>query len=271
MLYKKLLIPIVISLLLMTATIAVAEEPKWLAIIPEKLKKSSRKNFSKRLHLLFKHFISRSLQGKGKIAFNKITKKTKNNIFWKGKRHKNIYLDAFQRSYPSVKRYKIRKDIPEIVLLIPYLESLWQAKSGDPAADYGYWQLILPIVKEIQKLPTSPDSIKKVSANKIRSSSTLSTKVALLHLRRYYFYFAKVAKYNETDAWMFAILSYNWGAGNVKRILIKMKHRGIRRTFSNFYYFLYKKHKADKKNRSLKAAVEYLPSLWNIAKVIHYK
>ena len=67
------------------------------------------------------------------------------------------------------------------------------------------------------------------------------------------------------------MLSYNWGAGNVKRMLLKMKRKGIKRNFSNFYAYLYKRHRLRKKDRSLKAAVEYLPSLWNIAKVIRYK
>lgn len=271
MLSKKYIIAMIISLSFITTYSLQAQEPKWLSVIPEKLKKTGRKNFSKRIHLLFKHFISQSLRGKGKKAFVKMTKKTKNNIFWKKGRRKNIYIDAFQRSYPKIKRYKIRKDIPKIVLLIPYLESLWHSKSGDPAADYGYWQLVLPIVTEIQKLPTSSNTIKQTSANKIRSSPALSTQVALLHLRRYYFYFAKVANHTETDAWMFAILSYNWGAGNVKRMLAKMKRKGIKRNFSNFYYFLYRSHKACKEDHSLKTAVEYLPSLWNIAKVIRLK
>ena len=271
MLYKKYILLIVISLLFSTTTFAKAQEPKWLLVIPEKLKKTSRKNYSKQIHFLFKYFISESLHGVGKKDFKRVTDKTKNNIFWKRGRRKNIYLDAFHRSYPRVKRYKIRNDIPQIVLLIPYLESLWHSKSGDPAADYGYWQLVLPIVKEIQKLPTSPDAIKKVSANKIRSNHRLSTQVALLHLRRYYFYFAKVVQYSETDAWMFAMLSYNWGAGNVKRMLAKMKRKGLKRNFSTFYHFLYRSHKARKSDRSLKAAVEYLPSLWNIARVIRAK
>jgi len=158
--------------------------------------------------------------------------------------------------------------MPEILFLIPYLESLWQSQSGRPETDYGYWQLVRPIVKEIQSLPSTPKVIREANSNTIRTNAELSTKVALIHLRRYYFYFAKVAKYSETDAWLFSIVSYNWGAGNVKRMLADMKQRKIKTNFSNFYHRLYKTHLKHKDNKSLKAAVEYLPNLWNIAKVI---
>ena len=270
--HRKYSLAFIFCLFLISTTCVKAyQEPVWLSAIPEKLKKTGRNNLSKRMHLLFKHFMVQSLRGKGKKDFATVSKKTKNNIFWKGSRRTNIYLDAFQRSYPSIKRYRLRADIPEIVLLIPYLESLWHSHSGKRSEDYGYWQLVLPIVVEIQKLSTSPTEIKKLSPDKIRSHPRLSTKVALLHLRRYYFYFAKVADYNETDAWMFAMLSYNWGAGNVKRLLATMKRKGIKTNFSNFYHYLYQKQRKHKGNLSLKAAVEYLPSLWNIAQVIRYK
>jgi hypothetical protein len=268
MLNKKIVIVLVMGFFLNVSSTVYAAEPDWLSVIPKKLKKTTRANFAERRYLLFKHFIAKSLRTHGKKDFREVSKKMKNKIFWKGRRKKNIYLDAYHRSYPSIKRMDIRPDIPEIVLLIPYLESLWHSKSGEPAADYGYWQLVLSIVEEIQTLETTPDYLKKKSPNKIRSSASLSTQVALLHLRRYYFYFAKVAQYTETDAWLFAIVSYNWGAGNVKRMLASMKRKGIKTNFSNFYHYLYRTHRRSKRDRSLKAAVEYLPSLWNIAKII---
>ena len=268
MLNKLYLAPLLIFLLVIAISPSQASEPSWSSVIPKKLKRTTRANFSERNHLLFKHFLSSSLRSKGKKDFRKISKKMKNKIFWKGNRRKNIYLDAYHRSYPSVKRMELRDDIPEIVLLIPYLESLWHSKSGNPEADYGYWQLVLPIVEEIQQLETSPEIIKQASPNKIRSSATLSTQVALLHLRRYYFYFAKVADHTETDAWLFAMISYNWGAGNVKRMLARMGRKGIAENFSNFYHYLYETQQLYQGDRSLKAALEYLPSLWNIAKVI---
>jgi hypothetical protein len=268
MLKKEIVLLLVISFFLSVSGRLQATEPDWLSVIPKKLKKTTRANFAERRYLLFKHFIAKSLRTRGKKDFRNISKKMRNKIFWKGRRKKNIYLDAYHRSYPSIKRIDMRPDIPEIVLLIPYLESLWHSKSGKPAADYGYWQLVLSIVEEIQQLETTPHYLKKASPNKIRSSASLSTQVALLHLRRYYFYFAKVANYTETDAWLFAIVSYNWGAGNVKRMLAKMKRKGIKRNFSNFYHYLYRTHRRNTDDRSLKAAVEYLPSLWNIAKII---
>ncbi|MCK5896770.1 MAG: transglycosylase SLT domain-containing protein [Cocleimonas sp.] len=265
----KLLVLCLASLFFINVSSVQANDPEWLSVVPKHFKKTTRTNLAERRYLLFKHFMSKSLRSKGKKDFLKVSKKMKNNIFWKGRRKKNIYLDAYHRSYPSIKRMKIRADIPEIVLLIPYLESLWHPKRGDPAADYGYWQLVLSIVEEIQALDTSPEVIKKASPDTIRSSAKLSTTVALLHLRRYYFYFAHVEYYTETDAWLLAMVSYNWGAGNVRRMLAKMERKGIESNFSNFYHYLYTQQQQNKKDRSLKAAVEYLPSLWNIAKIIH--
>jgi hypothetical protein len=155
-----------------------------------------------------------------------------------------------------------------MVLLIPYLESLWRAKAGDSSKDYGYWQLLNAIVKEIKELPSTPAYLKKLSINKIRSHHKLSTTVALIHLKRYYFYFHSVSGFSKTDAWLFAIVSYNWGSGNVRRMLQKMKKKKIKLSFSSFYHYLYQKQKKDKDNRSLTSAVEYLPHLWNIAQVM---
>jgi pantothenate kinase-related protein Tda10 len=60
----------------------------------------------------------------------------------------------------------------------------------------------------------------------------------------------------------------NWGAGNVKRMLARMGRKGITENFSNFYHYLYETQQLYQGDKSLKAALEYLPSLWNIAKVI---
>ena len=91
---------------------------------------------------------------------------------------------------------------------------------------------------------------------------------ALVHLRRYYFYFSKVAGYPESDAWLFTFTSFNWGAGNVKRMLVEMQRKGIKADFSNFYDYLYNTYQKNKGDRSMKAAVEYVPSLWNIAQLL---
>jgi hypothetical protein len=261
---KRLLI---LVLLLSTAFVS-AESAPWSLIIHEDLQKKSPKNFAERNHLLFKHFIENSLRDEGQQDFLKVIKQVKNNIFWTGRQGKNIYIDAFQRSYPSIRHIKRQNNIPEIVFLIPYIESLWRSKSGKPSADYGYWQLVPAIVKEIQNLDTTPQEIKKARLNKIRSSFRLSTQVALIHLRRYYFYFAKVAHHTESDAWLFSILAYNWGSGNVKRMLIEMQEHNIEADFSNFYHYLSTKYHKNQQDKSMKAALEYLPRLWNISQVI---
>lgn len=259
-------------LMLLFANTATAEKSDWAFVIPDKIQKNTRAHYAERAHVVFKYFIKKSLRSKGKKDFEKVIKRVRHRIFWKvDKKKKNVFIDAFHRSYPTVKRYKLPAKVPPMILLIPYLESLWRAKAGKPSRDYGYWQLLRSIVAEIKKLPTTPRYLKKMSINKIRSQHKASTAVALLHLRRYYFYFRHVAKFRKTDAWMFSMLSYNWGAGNVKRLLAKMKKKKIKLNFSNFYHFLYQKHQANKEDRSLRTAVDYLPHLWNISKIIRVK
>lgn len=254
--------------LLLNLSFVSAEPAPWSLIIHHDLQKKNPKNFAERNHVLFKYFIENSLQDEGKQDFLRVIKQVKNTIFWTGNSGKNIYIDAFQRSYPSIHHIKRQDNIPEIVFLIPYIESLWRSKSGKPSADYGYWQLVPAIVEEIQTLNTTPHVIKKASLNKIRSSFRLSTQVALIHLRRYYFYFAKVAQYTESDAWLFSILAYNWGSGNVKRMLADMQTQNIEANFSNFYHYLHEKYQNNPSDKSMKAALEYLPRLWNISLVI---
>ncbi|MCK5918071.1 MAG: transglycosylase SLT domain-containing protein [Cocleimonas sp.] len=262
---------LLISLLFFTHPVS-ASESDWDFIIPDEIKKTTRANYAERAHIVFSYFLNESLRSKGKKDFKAVTKRVRNRIFWKkNKRKKNLFVDAYERSYPKVKRYKLPADIPHMILLIPYLESLWQAKAGDPSKDYGYWQLLTSIVKEIKELSTTPDYLKKFSINKLRSRHKLSTKIALIHLKRYYFYFRHVVKVSKTDAWLFSIVAYNWGSGNVRRMLRKMKRKKITLNFSNFYHYLYSKHKVDKDNKSLRTAVEYLPHLWNIAQVIRVK
>ena len=259
---------LLLFLLLLNTSFALAEPTLWSLVIHKDLQEKSSKNFAERNHLLFSHFIENSLQQEGEQDFLRVVKQVKNTIFWTGNHSKNIYIDAFQRSYPAIRQLKRQDNIPEIVFLIPYIESLWRSKSGKPSADYGYWQLVPAIVAEIQALDTTPNEIKTARMNKIRSSVRLSTQVALIHLRRYYFYFAKVAHHTESDAWLFSILAYNWGSGNVKRMLAEMQTQNIEADFSNFYHYLHEKYQKNSEDKSMKAALEYLPRLWNIAQVI---
>lgn len=225
------------------------------------------KDFSLAKHQLFQSFLEASLEGEGKARFEEMARKNRNKIFWTGKGKKNRYIDAFERSYPLLTEFDTR-DVPEIVLLIPYQESLWQAKNGNPASDYGYWQLIRDVVDEIKTLPYVPEAIKNANTDTIRSDPHLSTQTALIHLRRYYFYFHKVAEFSVSDACFFTMVSFNWGAGNVKRMLYKMQSEQIMPSFSNFYSYLYDSYKKNPQDKSMKAALDYLPKLWNIAQVI---
>jgi hypothetical protein len=249
-----------------------AKDSDWGFIIPDDIKKDSRADYAERAQIVFRYFLDNALRLKGRKDFDSVIKRVKNRIFWKqNKQKKNLFIDAFHHSYPQIKHYPLPSDVPHMVLLIPYLESLWRAKAGDSSKDYGYWQLLNAIVKEIKELPSTPAYLKKLSINKIRSHHKLSTTVALIHLKRYYFYFHSVSGFSKTDAWLFSIISYNWGSGNVRRMLRKMKKKKIKLSFSSFYHYLYQKQKRDKDNRSLTSAVEYLPHLWNIAQVIRVK
>lgn len=264
---KYWLAPFVIILSLgFSAPLVSAAEKNWQQALAIPTKPSLGKLASYQQDL-FQYFLRHSLQGKGKQAFQKVSQRVANNITWRNRKGGNAYLAAYERSYPFVKKVDLQQ-MPAIILLIPYLESQWQSSRGDPAGDYGYWQMIPEVVNELRTLEHAPNAIKKSSANTIRSKATLSTQAAQLHLRRYYFYFAKVARYSETDAWLLTITAYNWGAGNVKRLLADLEAKGIKANYSNFYQALYKKQRANPADISLRAAVEYVPSLGHIAQML---
>lgn len=222
----------------------------------------------------FDLYVVSAFSGKGLKDFETITADVKNNIFWRSKANKNKYEIAYTRSIPHLKKM-FRDDIPDFIFLIPYLESGWQAKKGRKKTDYGYWQLVREIVTEIKTLNQASDALRNTHPDKIRSDPTLSTEVALIHLKRYYFYFRHVANFSEADAWFFSVTAYNWGVGNVKRALIKVsteatnKGKGdLKLTFSDFYHYLYQQQKNKPKDISMRAALEYLPNLWNISLLI---
>ena len=237
----------------------------WQALISSK--KPSIRRIAQQNQKMFSFFIQQSLHGKGLADFETVSQRIHNNVTWKNSRGSNAYNEAYLRSYGFIKNLDLQ-GMPPIIMLIPYLESQWHSKQGKPEADYGYWQLVREVVEEIQALEHAPQSIRKAHPNKIRSSASLSTRAAQIHLRRYYFYFAKVASYPETDAWLFTMTSYNWGAGNVKRLLERVQAKGLRPNFSNFYHALYQAHQAAPEDLSLRAATEYVPSLWNIAQLL---
>ena len=256
-------------LILLLSQNANAQTSDWDFIIPDKIQSPSRAHYIERNYYLFRYFLNNSLRSQGQKDFEKVIDRVRRRIFWKLDKHKkNVFVDAFERSYPQIKHYQLPKNTPQIILLIPYIESLWRAKAGSPEKDYGYWQLLGSIVEEIKALPSTSPYLKQFSIDKIRSHHLLSTRVALLHLQRYYFYFHHNRGFNKTDAWLFTMLAYNWGSGNVRRLLAEMKHKKIKQNFSSFYHYLYQQQAKDKDNRSLRSAVEYLPHLWNILLVI---
>lgn len=263
--------PIFTTLLLLIALFAPnlqANSTAWERGIYQGKKVTNHKTLVKKQHDLFKFFLDHALRGKGKALFQKVSARVKNNITWQADGEENVYEQAFLRSYPFVRQVDLQ-GMPDIILLIPYLESLWGSTKGNPAGDYGYWQLVPEVLEEIQTLDYVPEILKTTDINTIRSDAKLSTLAAQVHLRRYWFYFNRVAKFPESDAWLLTITSYNWGAGNVKRLIAEMRDQGIPASFSNFYAYLYAKQQKNPKDKSMRAAVEYLPNLWNISQLLH--
>lgn len=258
---------VVLALSIVRPPLQAAENWGWQHVSYSIPQAASSRAFAHRQHDLFQYFLTTSLHGAGRETFLKITQKTRNNIQWRNKQGFNVYQDAFARSWPFMERVDLQ-GMPDIILLIPYIESLWHGNKGTKAGDYGYWQLVRSVVEEIQGLHYVPAEIRHTNPDQLRADPLLSTRVAQIHLRRYYFYFAKVAKFSEGDAWLFTITAYNWGAGNVKRMLAEMEEQGIPRDFANFYHYLYTAAQRNPKDHSLQTALEYLPSLWNIAQLI---
>ncbi len=267
---RPLLLLLLLLLLLGYLAPSQADTPKplqWQQVVYKVNTKPSLARIARQQHQLFEFFLEQSLHGKGKQDFQVVADRVKNNISWLNSRGKNTYNEAYRRSFPFLKTVDLQ-EMPVIIMLIPYLESEWNSQKGHPAADYGYWQMVREVVDEIRTLDHAPSAIKKTHPDKIRASATLSTQAAQLHLRRYYFYFAKVAGYSETDAWLLAITSYNWGAGNVKRMLADLESKGVATHYASFYHALYSAQQRNPTDVSLRAAVEYVPSLWNIAQLI---
>jgi hypothetical protein len=215
--------------------------------------------------------VNSALSGEALVDFEAITAEVENNIFWKKKASANKYQAAFIRSSPLLK-HLLRDDIPDFVFLIPYLESGWHPTKGQPSSDYGYWQMITDVVVEIKTLDQASDALRNAHPNDIRSDPELSTEAALIHLKRYYFYFRHVANFEEADAWLFSVTAFNWGSGNIKRTLVRMQDEGIGEdsalTFSDFYHYLFQSVKKHPKDKSMRVALEYVPNLWNIALLI---
>ncbi|MBU0500578.1 MAG: transglycosylase SLT domain-containing protein [Gammaproteobacteria bacterium] len=225
------------------------------------------KHFARNQLSLFRRFLDSSLRGDGKKVFLQVAGAVRNNVGWRNDLGRNAYNEAFRLSYPFVKTVEL-EGMPNIILLMPYLESQWNGHAGERARDYGYWQLGRYVVEEIQSLDYAPTELKKNHPDRIRSDASLSTKAAQIHLRRYWYYFAKVRNFPDSDAWLFAITAYNWGSGNVKRMIAEMESKGIAVNFSNFYHYLHAIQQRNPSDKSMKAAVEYLPNLWSIVQLI---
>ena len=215
--------------------------------------------------------IDASLRGEGLEVFEEITLRVENNIQWSpNQRKNNRYIKAHRRCYPYLKRHD-REDMPIFLYLVVYLESGCRAKVGNPLHDYGYWQMIPDVVNEIRQLPEASEKLKQSSLKRIRNNKALSTEAAFIHIHRYHFYFRHMANFEDADAWMFTLVAFNWGAGNVKRMLVDMEKEEIELSFSNFYAYLVARSKSNKEDKSMRVAVEYIPNLWNIAMLLNKK
>lgn len=244
-----------------------ADVPAWHQVAYTVAAKPSLSKLADKQYALFEFFLKNSLEGKGKADFLKVSARVHNKIQWRDDDGTNIYNEGFRRSYDFVSNMDLR-GMPDTVMLIPYLESQWHGKKGRKSNDYGYWQFVPEVIKEIQTLDYVPAEIRNGDIDAVREDAKLSTEAAQVHLHRYHFYFANVAKYAESDAWLLTLVAFNWGAGNVKRMMADLQAEGVEPNFSNFYHRLYTTYQKNKGDRSMRAAVEYVPSLWNIAQLI---
>lgn len=260
-------LPMTLCVALLLVGGAHANEPVGYKAAYKVVGKPSLKTQADKQHALFDYFLNNALHGKGKQDFEKVAKQVKNKITWRDDDGKNAYDEAFVRSYAFARTLDLQ-GMPDTIMLIPCMESQWHGKKGRKSADYGYWQLTPEVLREIQALDYVPAAVKKADINQLRADATLSTRAAQAHLHRYHFYFAKVAGFGESDAWLLTFTAFNWGAGNVKRMLAEMAAQGVKADFSSFYHHLYAVHRKNPGDRSLKAAVEYVPSLWNIAQLV---
>ena len=135
--------------------------------------------------------------------------------------------------------------------------------------------MVEEVVAEIKLLDQASDKLRAAHPDAIRSDMELSTEAALIHLKRYYFYFRHVAKFPEADAWMLSVTAFNWGSGNVKALLAEIKtdtgagkEIGKVLTFSDFYHHLLTSSQKNPKDKSKRVALEYLPNLWNLALLV---
>ncbi len=213
-------------------------------------------------------YLQEALDDTAMQDFEYVVKNVKHNIFWQQEGQENKYQSAYRRSTPFF-RHLGRDDVPGFVFLIPYLESGWHPTRGKPSSDYGYWQMVSEVVAEIKTLDEASEGLRNSHPDEIRSNPALSTEAALIHLRRYYFYFRHVANFPEADAWLFAVTAFNWGAGNVKNLLQAMQQTPANNKktigFAAFYHHLFITSKQRPNDKSMRVALEYLPNLWNIA------
>ena len=262
-----LLVRFVLLLCLSLVSVAHAEQPAWHKVAYQPTNGKSLSALAHKQHALFAFFLDNALRGKGRKDFLAVSKQVKNNITWRNGQGNNIYSDAFRRSWPFVRSLDL-KGMPDTILLLAYQESQWQGHKGRTASDYGYWQLIPEVVREIQQLDYVSAVIRATDIDTLRADPWLSTEVAQVHLHRYHFYFANVAGFSESDAWLLTFTAFNWGAGNVKRLIAELQAEGIEANYANFYQRLYATHRKNPGDRSLRAAVEYVPNLWNIAQLL---
>ena len=245
---------------------AQADEVQWQTLVSSEALADTPAGLAQQHYDLMQFFIQQSLYGDGKKAFDQVSKRVKPKIQWRTRRGYNHYEDAFLRSVKFTRQLDF-EGMPLSIMLIAYLESQWRGKVGYPSGDYGYWQMVPEVLKEIQALDYVHEKVRNTPINALRESSFLSTKAAQVHLRRYYFYFAKIAGQSESDAWLFSFTAFNWGAGNVKRLQAKMKEAGLATDFSSFYHYLYQQQQQSG-DLSRRAALEYIPSLWAIAQLL---
>lgn len=116
-------------------------------------------------------------------------------------KYKNIhkqYNNYFQKVGPILRKYKI----PDDFIFLPIVESGYCARAISPVGAYGYWQLMKQTARE-QGLAVN-DFIDQ------RENLIESTHAACRVLKYLY---------SELGSWTLAAAAYNYGIGNIKKII----------------------------------------------------
>lgn len=124
--------------------------------------------------------------------------------------------DYIQRTTKRASRYLFhvvqeleKRNMPTELALLPFIESAFNPQAFSSASAVGLWQFMPATGRDYQ--------LKQTMFKDERRSVLASTDAALTHLQRLYGLF---------NDWQLVLAAYNWGEGNVARIIKKAQAEG---------------------------------------------